>query len=106
MTKQNDKNTDQKLHHWLFAAQVVFSNQAPKPGQEPGGVVVLNGLLLTKDKQITVQDLARAQMAAISNFKQRMKDETLEVVDVVFLSGFSHLGYMSSRNTAHCRKVK
>lgn len=90
------ENQVEKKHHWLFAAQVVFANQAPKPGEEPGGVIVLNGLLLTDEKLIKVQDLARAQMAAINNFKQRMQNEALEVVDVVFLSGFSHLGYMSA----------
>lgn len=86
----------ERKHHWLFAAQVVFANQAPKPGEEPGGVIILNGLLLTDDKMVRMKDIARAQMVTINNFKQRMQNEQLEVVDVVFLSGFSHLGYMSA----------
>ncbi|AHC56570.1 hypothetical protein JJJA_0054 [Achromobacter phage JWDelta] len=97
MTKKTDTNaanTPVKKHHWLFAAQVVF--HVAKEGQPAtdGGALLLNGLVLTDDKQIAMADLARAQMTAVSNLNERFKGQNVEVIDCVFMS-FSHLGFMS-----------
>lgn len=96
MSKKITPTTDTpvKKHHWLFAAQLVF--HTAKPGEAPtdGGALLLNGLVLTDEKQLAMADLARAQMTAISNLNERFKGQNVEIIDCVFM-GFSHLGYMT-----------
>lgn len=94
-------NTPVKKHHWLFAAQMVFV-KVDESGQPTGdgAALLLNGMLLTDEKQIKHRDLARAQMQAVANLNERFKGERIQIVDCVFTSGFSHLGYMTQEEYA------
>lgn len=84
-----------KKHHWLFAAQLVFlmldKNGNPK---DDGAAITLNGLVLTENQEVRQADLARAQMQAVANLNERFKDQSVQVVDCVFLN-FNYLGHMS-----------
>ena len=88
-------NTEVKKHNWLFAAQLVFRNTSPDSKADDGGVIMLNGLVLTDEKQVALKDLGRAQMQAVANLNERFKGQKIEVIDCVFMS-FSYLGYMSA----------
>ena len=86
------KVDDIAKHHWLCAAQVIFTD---KDKAEEGGVITLNAMLLTEDKHVNAQSLAQAQRTITANMQERFKTPTLGIVDIVFLN-ISYLGYMTA----------
>lgn len=99
-TKQSNKDTPIKHHHWLIAAQMVFA-QVDDQGVDvtEGAVLNINAIMVTEEKQIGVRELANAQTNAIANLNERFKGTKLRIIDVVILN-LSHLGFMSREEYA------
>ena len=86
-----------KKHHWLIAAQLIFLrlDDQKQPIGEPG-VMQLNAMVLTDQKEIDFGALSRAQVQCIQNGHKRFEGQNIQIVDCVFLN-ISHLGYMSEK---------
>lgn len=88
--KQDGKDANRPLHHFLVAAMVLFV------ANEAAVSVPVNAVILTEDRDLKVAEIAKAQQSAAAQFMQKMagvmEPTEITIQDIIIL-GITHLGH-------------
>ena len=78
-----------KLHYHLVSGKVTF-RLIKDDGAEDIGIMELNAIIKTEENRVILHDLGKAQLGLQSNFRKKIPNPEIEVIDTVIIA-ISHL---------------